>query len=83
VTLRGHDALPREQPFPEDEWMRVRARITAWSVSSVTRPAGKPALMSLLVGPSSNPISVPNSSTTCVRGRNWVGMPNASPMASP
>jgi hypothetical protein len=63
--------------------MIVRARITAWSVSSVTLPAGVPALISLLGGPSSNPTIVPNSSATRVRERNWVGMPSASPIASP
>jgi hypothetical protein len=57
--------------------------MTAWSVSSVTRPAGRPALISLTAGPGANQGISPNRSLTVALGSIWVGMPRASPTASP
>ena len=61
----------------------ARATIRAWSVSSVTRPAGSPRLISLASGPGSNQRSPSYSRSTVARGRYWVGMPSASPTARP
>ena len=60
----GHPLLPGEQgvrraradrtsPSPS---ISARATISAWSVSSVTRPAGRPALISFSGGPGSKPV---------------------------
>ena len=57
--------------------------MTAWSVSSVTCPAGSPALISLTSGPGANHGISPNRSLTTLLGSIWVGMPRASPIANP
>ncbi len=60
------------------------ASSTACSVSSVTLPAGSPAAIGWSGGPGWNSASrPPYLATICARGSDWVGMPSASPTASP
>ena len=61
-----------------------RASSTACSVSSVTVPAGSPAASGWPGGPGSKPFSrLPYRATMSARERDCVGMPSASPIASP
>src|SRR5215472_1467985 len=61
-----------------------RASSTACSVSSVTDPAGSPAASGCPSAPGWNPlITAPYLATISARGSDWVGMPRASPSASP